>query len=53
MKKIKDASHDGYLSPQCTVMTVETGGILASSPASLDMNIKDPSWNTDGDYGLE
>ena len=53
MKKINNTVHDRYLSPQCAMMTVEAGGILAASPATLDLSIEDPSWNTDGDYGLE
>ena len=43
-----------YSSPECLQITMEVGAaILTASPVTWENNITDPSWNTDGDYGLE
>lgn len=42
-----------YSKPECSTLTVEVATILASSPVEWEDNIKDPIWDTDGDYGLE
>ena len=45
---------DIYITPECTTLTVEVGAsILTTSPVTWENNIVDPSWNTDGDYGLD
>lgn len=53
MKKNNSTISDIYQSPQCITLTVEAGGVLATSDKETDLYIKDPIWNTDGDYGLE
>lgn len=35
------------------MMTVEVATVLATSLFGADIDIKDPTWNTEGDYGLE
>ena len=42
-----------YSAPECTLLTIEVRSVLATSPVNWENNIKDPSWNTGGDYGLE
>lgn len=45
-----------YTAPECIPLTLEVCGLLATSPGSTTdtyLDIKDPTWNTGGDYGLE
>ena len=53
MKRINDMVDTNYSTPVCTIIKVEGGVIMAGSPLGWDSNITDPSWNTDGNYGLE
>ena len=43
-----------YTSPKCSQITLDVGdAILTTSPVTWENNIVDPSWDTEGDYGLE
>lgn len=43
-----------YIAPECLVFRIEPdASILTSSPLTWENDIKDPTWNTDGNYGLE
>ena len=53
MKRTREMIENNYSTPVCTIIKVEGGVIMAGSPLGWDNNITDPSWNTDGNYGLE
>lgn len=45
---------DKYSSPQCNMLQLEVDTAIAViSSGACDGNIKDPSWDTDGSYGME
>ena len=46
--------NNAYTSPKCSQITLEVvDAILTTSPVTWENNIVDPSWDTDGDYGLD
>ena len=54
MKNKEALMNNAYTSPKCSQITLEVGdAILTTSPVTWENNIVDPSWNTDGDYGLD
>ena len=54
MKRTSTLIKEVYSSPESTVVAlVIDNSILVASPVVWDDNIKNPSWNTDGDFGLE
>jgi hypothetical protein len=56
MKKSNCSTLRTYTAPQCFTQNIEIENILTMSPGdTIDSNIdiKDPIWNTGGDYGLE
>ena len=56
MKKSSNNMAGKYSAPECVPLTLEVSGLLATSPGSTTdtyLDIKDPIWKTDGDYGLE
>ena len=54
MKNKETLMNYTYTSPKCSQITLEVGAsILTTSLVTLENNIIDPSWNTDGDYGLD
>lgn len=42
-----------YLSPESLILTVEVAEIMTTSPKEAGILIQDPTWNIDGDYGLD
>ena len=54
MKRSDLMTTDRYSAPECLVLRFEVEAtILTSSPVTCENNIKDPTWNTEGDFGLE
>ena len=54
MKRTSTLMKDGYSSPEFTIVALVVDySILVSSPVGWENNIKEPSWDTEGDFGLE
>ena len=54
MKRTSMLIKDGYSSPESTIIALVVDySILVSSPVGWENNIKEPSWDTEGDFGLE
>ena len=53
MKKSSDKCQNAYSAPEFTTLIVEGEALLSTSPITWENNITDPSWDIDGDYGLE
>ena len=53
MKKNDDNYKSVYSAPILTMLSLEGENLFVSSPVTWENNIVDPSWDTEGDYGLE